>query len=71
MSDHSDSLSYRDAGVDIVAGNALIERIKGVSQRTRRPEVLGGLGGFAALCELPVSIATRCWYREPTAWGPS
>ena len=59
MSDHSDSLSYRDAGVDIVAGNALIERIKGVSQRTRRPEVLGGLGGFAALCELPGK------YRDP------
>ncbi len=52
-------LSYRDAGVDIDAGNALVERIKGVSKRTRRPEVLGGLGGFGALCELPQG------YREP------
>ena len=47
------SLSYRDAGVDIDAGNALIDRIKGVAKRTGRPEVLSGPGGFAALCELP------------------
>ncbi|MEP5569937.1 MAG: phosphoribosylformylglycinamidine cyclo-ligase [Halioglobus sp.] len=47
------SLSYKDAGVNIDAGNALVERIKGVSQRTARPEVLGGLGGFGALCEIP------------------
>jgi len=47
------SLSYRDAGVDIDAGNGLVDRIKGVSKRTRRPEVLGGLGGFGALCEIP------------------
>ncbi|MFD2190322.1 phosphoribosylformylglycinamidine cyclo-ligase [Pistricoccus aurantiacus] len=53
------SLSYKDAGVDIDAGNALVERIKGVAKRTTRPEVLGGLGGFGALCELPGG------YREP------
>jgi phosphoribosylformylglycinamidine cyclo-ligase len=53
------SLSYKDAGVDIDAGNALVDRIKGVAKRTRRPEVLGGLGGFGALCELPTG------YREP------
>jgi phosphoribosylformylglycinamidine cyclo-ligase len=47
------SLSYKDAGVDIDAGNALVERIKGISRRTRRPEVMGGLGGFGALCEIP------------------
>ncbi len=47
------SLSYKDAGVDIDAGNALVERIKGISRRTARPEVLGGLGGFGALCEIP------------------
>jgi phosphoribosylformylglycinamidine cyclo-ligase len=47
------SLSYQDAGVNIDAGNALVERIKGVSKRTSRPEVLGGLGGFGALCEIP------------------
>lgn len=61
MSDDSKqpSLSYKDAGVNIDAGNALIERIKGVSRRTARPEVLGGLGGFGALCEIPEG------YRQP------
>ncbi|QKX17801.1 phosphoribosylformylglycinamidine cyclo-ligase [Microbulbifer sp. YPW1] len=49
----SPSLSYKDAGVDIDAGNALVERIKHVAKRTARPEVMGGLGGFGALCELP------------------
>ncbi|ENR5393074.1 phosphoribosylformylglycinamidine cyclo-ligase [Providencia rettgeri] len=53
------SLSYKDAGVDIDAGNALVERIKGVVKETRRPEVMGGLGGFGALCSLPQK------YREP------
>ncbi|MFV0476419.1 MAG: phosphoribosylformylglycinamidine cyclo-ligase [Parahaliea sp.] len=53
-SDHTrPSLSYKDAGVNIDAGNALVERIRDVSRRTTRPEVLGGLGGFGALCELP------------------
>ncbi|HBS42419.1 MAG TPA: phosphoribosylformylglycinamidine cyclo-ligase, partial [Oceanospirillales bacterium] len=46
-------LSYKDAGVDIDAGNALVERIKSVANRTRRPEVMAGLGGFGALFELP------------------
>jgi phosphoribosylformylglycinamidine cyclo-ligase len=52
-------LSYKDAGVDIDAGNALVERIKGVAKRTARPEVMGGLGGFGALCELPAG------YQQP------
>ncbi|OUS29241.1 phosphoribosylformylglycinamidine cyclo-ligase [Gammaproteobacteria bacterium 45_16_T64] len=47
------SLSYKDAGVDINAGNELVDRIKGVAKRTRRPEVMAGLGGFGALCEIP------------------
>ena len=47
------SLTYRDAGVDIDAGEALVERIKPHVRRTLRPEVLGGLGGFGALFELP------------------
>lgn len=47
------SLSYKDAGVDIDAGDALVEKIKKVTQKTRRPEVLSGLGGFGALCEIP------------------
>ncbi len=60
MSDNTpSSLSYKDAGVDIDAGNALVERIKSVAKRTSRPEVLGGLGGFGALCELPSG------YRQP------
>lgn len=53
------SLSYKDAGVDIDAGNALVERIKGVAKKTRRPEVMAGLGGFGALFELPKG------YQEP------
>lgn len=53
------SLSYKDAGVDIDTGNALVDRIKGVVKQTRRPEVMGGLGGFGALCALPQK------YREP------
>ncbi|RUM93617.1 MAG: phosphoribosylformylglycinamidine cyclo-ligase [Thiothrix sp.] len=48
------SLSYKDAGVDIDAGNALIERIKPHARRTQRPGVISGLGGFGALFELPV-----------------
>ncbi len=47
------SLTYRDAGVDIDAGEALVERIRPHVRRTRRPEVMGGLGGFGALFELP------------------
>jgi len=51
--DPQSTLTYRDAGVDIDAGNALVERIKHVSYATRRPEVLSGLGGFGALCAIP------------------
>ena len=53
------SLSYKDAGVDIDAGNALVKRIKSAVKRTNRKEVLSGLGGFGALCELPTK------YKEP------
>jgi len=55
----SPSLSYRDAGVDIDAGNALVERIKPLAAATRRPGVLAGLGGFGALFEIPAN------YRQP------
>jgi len=48
------SLSYRDAGVDIDAGNALIDKIKPLSKATLRPGVLGSLGGFGALFEIPL-----------------
>ena len=47
------SLSYRDAGVDIDAGDSLVERIKPWAKRTMRPEVMGGIGGFGALMGLP------------------
>lgn len=59
MTDQKPSLSYKDAGVDIDAGDHLVERIKGVAKRTKRPEVMGGLGGFGALCEIPAG------YRQP------
>jgi phosphoribosylformylglycinamidine cyclo-ligase len=49
----TETLSYRDAGVDIDAGNSLVEKIKVVSRRTNRPEVLSELGGFGAMCEIP------------------
>ncbi len=52
-------LTYRDAGVDIDAGDELVERIKGHVRRTLRPEVVTDLGGFAGMCALPAG------YREP------
>ena len=54
-----ESLSYRDAGVDIDAGDALVEAIKPYAKRTMRPEVLTGLGGFGAMVEISKK------YREP------
>ena len=52
-------ISYRDAGVDIDAGDELVERIKPLVARAQRPEVLAGIGGFGALVELPAG------YRHP------
>jgi len=57
--DNKKSLSYKDAGVDIEAGNNLVERIKDTARSTRRPEVLSGLGGFGGLFSLPTG------YKEP------
>ncbi len=53
------ALTYRDAGVDIDAGDALVDRIKPAAKRTMRPEVLAGIGGFGALFEISRK------YREP------
>ncbi len=55
----SRQLTYRDAGVDIDAGDELIRRIGPAAQRTKRPEMIAGIGGFAALAALPSR------YREP------
>jgi len=55
----TDSLSYKDAGVDIDAGDALVERIKPMAKRTMREGVLAGIGGFGALFEVPKR------YKEP------
>jgi phosphoribosylformylglycinamidine cyclo-ligase len=55
----SKGLSYRDAGVDIDEGDALVDAIKPYAKRTLRPEVLAGIGGFGALMEIPKK------YREP------
>jgi phosphoribosylformylglycinamidine cyclo-ligase len=49
----ANGLTYREAGVDIDAGDALVEAIKPFAKRTMRPEVLAGIGGFGALCEIP------------------
>ena len=55
----NNSITYRDAGVDIDAGDALVEAIKPFAKRTMRPEVLAGIGGFGALVEISKK------YREP------
>ncbi len=59
MADSKTPLTYRDSGVDIDTGNALIDRIKPHTKRTIRPEVMGGLGGFGGLMSLPTG------YKEP------
>ena len=53
------AITYKDAGVDIDAGESLVERIAPMARSTQRPEVLGGIGGFAALCRIPTG------YTEP------
>ncbi len=58
--DQKQPLTYRDAGVDIDAGEQLVSNIKSAVNSTRRPEVLGGLGGFGGLFEIPVDR-----YRQP------
>ena len=56
---HRTSITYRDAGVDIDAGDELVERIKPLVKRSMRSEVIGGLGGFGALVEIPLERYKR------------
>ena len=60
MTEQRTPVTYRDAGVDIDAGDELVERIKPHVKRTMRPEVMGGLGGFGALVRVPLER-----YRKP------
>ena len=61
MSEHKpESLNYKSAGVDIEAGNTLVERIKPIAARTRTAGVMSGLGGFGSMFELPLDR-----YKQP------
>ena len=63
--------AYRDAGVDIDAGERVVQDIKQHVQRTRRPEVMGSLGGFGALCSCLRATKILFWSVEPMGWEPS
>jgi phosphoribosylformylglycinamidine cyclo-ligase len=65
------SLSYQDAGVDIVAGDRLVENIKPFAKRTMRPEVLSGIGGFGGLVEISKNIASPYWFLARMALAPN
>ncbi len=62
MDSSKPSLTYRDAGVDIDAGNTLVERIKPHAQRTKRPEMLSGLGASAHSCRSRRTTKIQYWY---------
>ena len=64
MTDQKNGITYADAGVDIDAGNALVERIKPAAKRTNRPGVMSGLGGFGALFDLKAA-----GYQDPVLVG--
>jgi hypothetical protein len=65
------SLSYRDAGVDIDAGDALVDRIKPLAKKTMREGVLAGIGGLAPYLRCPSATKSLYWCRVPTAWVPN
>ncbi|MEB3736277.1 AIR synthase related protein [Halopseudomonas pachastrellae] len=65
------SISYKDAGVDIAAGNALVDRIKHVAKRTARPEVMAAWVALAHCAKSLKVTASRSWYRAPMASAPS
>lgn len=64
-------MTYKESGVDMEAGDALVERIKPFAKRTLRPGVLAGLGALAAFLRSPKNIANRYWCQAPMAWGLS
>ena len=59
-------LGYAAAGVDAGAGDRAVELIREHVARTTRPEVIGGIGGFAGW----PPTGGRCWPHRPTAWAP-
>jgi Fe-S oxidoreductase/nitrate reductase gamma subunit len=65
-----DPLTYRAAGVDIRAGDLAVRRIAPLAASTHRPEVLGGIGAFAAFCRVPEAVIP-CSSPRPTGWEPS
>ncbi len=64
-------MDYRTAGVDVVAGRAFVERIRSSVEATRRPEVVGGLGGFGGLCRLPAGLKRPLLVSAPMGWAPN
>jgi phosphoribosylaminoimidazole (AIR) synthetase len=60
-------LSYKDAGVDIEAGDALVDRIKSVAKRTTRPEVMGGLVVLAHYAKFQKAMKNLYWFLAQTA----
>jgi hypothetical protein len=65
-------LSYKDAGVDIDAGSALVEKIKPVAARTQRPGVLAGLGGSVHYLNFRfINTAILYWWPAPMVWVPN
>jgi Phosphoribosylaminoimidazole (AIR) synthetase len=72
VEDAINTRSYREAGVDIDAGAALVEAIKPMAASTARSGTQAGLGGFGALFDLKApAIAIPSWSRPPTGWAPS
>ena len=67
----STPISYKDAGVDIDAGDALVERIKPLAKKTMREGVMAGIGGFGALFEVPKRYKEPVLVSAPTVLAPS
>jgi phosphoribosylformylglycinamidine cyclo-ligase len=65
-----DPLTYRAAGVDIRAGDLAVSRIAPLAASTRRPEVLGGIGAFAAFCRVPDGYRDPVLVSSTDGWGP-